>query len=234
MNCSNRQITSDVLQPLEDARNALAEYSKTNKMPIIPEEKENENFRYDVWKCVFQKHLDVWEYINIIEQKRSSTTSAIFLKESLSENSKVNQWAINITAKLCHIIITKYNESELDTGNFDNKEQKEEWKILFRRLQPKIFCIWLEACGKFDGFIDALRAANIRHNMFSPKSANTFEEMLNKYGYSAEDKIKTIVDKIKKSLIDEGNNPYLLSTAISEYKLTQEEQIKIINLLALS
>lgn len=139
---------------VEQAQEALAEYKRTKQLPIIPEE---ENFRYDVWKCVFEKHLNVWEHIALVEQQREASKSLCYLEKSTHLDSTQWKAVCSVTAMLSRTCIRNYGVYQLDACNFTSSKQKNNWIKMFRRLQPKIFKIWMDTCGKHKDFVSELK-----------------------------------------------------------------------------
>lgn len=124
---------------VEAAREALLKYKKTGEFPTIP---HNDKFRYDVWCCVFEKELPVWEHIAIAEIEYS-------LKSAVAD-----EISPHFAALLCSSELNVYSEYRLN-GSGMSKAKKAKWKSMFARIQRKIFEMWTSKLNTKE-FIDSL------------------------------------------------------------------------------
>jgi hypothetical protein len=167
---------------VEEARAALEEYKRTKVLPRIPMEPPDDfgKVRYDVWQCVFEDHLEVWEHIALIEERRCASWALGGLVKSLASanTDRQREATYGITAALCHTKIASYAQHNLDGGTFPTVAIKRRWKRLFKKTQAQVAAIWLDTFKGHPGLLNALREDNNSHRKFWPALAKIIDKLL--------------------------------------------------------
>jgi hypothetical protein len=167
---------------VHEARAALAKYKSDGVMPTLPDDMQHNDFA--VWHCCFEDHLDVWEMISLVENQRMALESwdrycNVRDMESTDEVGRLS--FLDVTAMLAQTMVQQYSRHNLDGGTFSSVAKKNKWIALFKKLQPQIVEIWLNAFHECrEDFWEAFKKSNDRHGMFFPDSAAIINEALEK------------------------------------------------------
>ncbi len=167
---------------VHQARAALAKYKSDGVLPALPEDMSHND--YAVWHCCFEDHLEVWEMISVVENERMALESwdrycNVRDMETIDDVGRLS--FLDVTATLAQTMVQHYSRHNLDGGTFSSVAKKNKWAALFKKLQPQIVEIWLNAFYEVrDEFHAALKKANDRHGMFFPDSAAIINEALEK------------------------------------------------------
>jgi len=167
---------------VKQAHTALAKYKSDGVLPALPEDMEQND--YAVWHCVFEEYPAVWEMISVVQNERMALESwdrYVSVRDMETTDEEGRLAFLDVTATLAQTMVQQYSRHNLEAGTFPGEESKKRWLALFKKIQPQIVEIWLNAFYECkDEFRAALRKANERHGGFFPDSARVINEHLEK------------------------------------------------------
>lgn len=172
------------MEVVNQARAALAKYESDGILPGLPDDMQHNDFA--VWHCCFEDHPLVWEMISVVQNERMALESwdrYVSVRDMESTDEAGRQAFLDVTATLAQTMVQQYSRHNLEAGTFKSAAQKKRWLALFKKIQPQIVEIWLNAFYEVrEEFHAAVKKANERHGGFFPESAKVINECLEKSG----------------------------------------------------